>query len=152
MPNKIVTYNFCRQDKNEEHKDMINRAMTDTRNGITTVKLIPNMQSYVNYMELLIMYRDKWVSTGYLDLGMIPIITGPSFMHEVLVRELLPKIESSGLIVQPMPATSFLLNSNRTGSTEYWAFRDDVGKYLGCKPEEVTFKAVLEKLIGVEFY
>lgn len=146
----FMTYNFSLDaEKYKKHENMIYSTIKDKRNGISTTNLIPGMQAYINYLELLIMLRDKWISTAYLDLGMIPIIVGPSFMHEVLVNNLLPIIQSHNLKVYGMPGSSFMLNDTMKGTTEYWAFREDVANYLNCSPDKVNTKAVISKLTGV---
>lgn len=147
---KYELYNFS-LDKNKytNHPDMIYTELTDTRNGISTTNLIPGIQCYINYIELLLSFRDKWVSTGYLDLGMIPIIVGPSFMHEVLVNTILPVIQSNNLKIYALPATSFILYDTMKGTTDYWAFRSDVAKFLDCPEDRVTTRQVISKLMNM---
>jgi hypothetical protein len=150
MAVSFMTYNFSlNEEKYKKHPQMIYSTLKDKRNGISTSHLIPGMQCYINYMDLLVLLRDKWISTGYLDLGMIPVIVGPSFMHEVLTTALLPSIKSQGLKVVPMPGSSFMLHNSMIGTTDYWAFRTDAADFLGCSPERVTTKAIISKLIGV---
>ena len=109
------TYNFCTdENKYKKHPNMIYASLSDKRNGISTTNLIPGMQSYVNYLDLLLMLRDKWISTGYLDLGMIPVIVAPSFMHEALVSGLLPTIQGQGLKVVPRLYLLLSLKKNLT--------------------------------------
>lgn len=152
MAVKFMTYNFTTNpDKYKSHPDIINGTIHDSRNGIDTTNIIPGLQCYVNYLDLLVMLRDKWISVGYLDLGMVPVIMGPSFMHEPLVTTLLPIIQSKGLKVMPMPGTSFMLGNSMVGSTEYWAFREDAAEFLGCHPDKVRTRDILSKLTGVEF-
>lgn len=148
----FMTYNFSTdEEKYKKHKDMIYTTIKDKRNGISTTNLIPNLQAYANYLDLLLMLRDKWISTGYLDLGMIPVIVAPSFMQEALVTNLLPIIQGQGLKVVPMEGTSFMLNNSMADTTDYWIFRDDAAAYIGCRPEEATTKAIISKLVGVNF-
>lgn len=152
MSSKLITHNFSLDlDKYRSHEHMIYRTLKDKRNNLTTTNVIPGTQCYINYLSLLVSLRDKWVSTGYLDLGMIPIIMGPSFMHEPLTKTLLPIIESKGLLIHPMPSVSFLIQDSMRGFTDYWAFRDDVADFLGTTPDKVTTKETLEKLMGVKF-
>lgn len=146
----FMTYNFSTdEDKYKKHPDMIYTSIKDKRNGISTTNLIPGMQAYANYLDLLLMLRDKWISTGYLDLGMIPVIVAPSFMHEALITSLLPIIQAQGLKVIPMPGSSFMLNNSMAETTDYWAFREDAAEYLGCRPDEVKTKDIISKLTGV---
>ena len=146
----FMTYNFSLDEqKYKTDEKMIYATLKDKRNGISTTNIIPGLQCYMNYLDLLLMLRDKWISTGYLDLGMIPIIVGPSFMHEALVSSILPIIQMNKLKVYAMPGTSFMLRDTMKSSTDYWAFRDDVAQFLGCDASKVTTRAVLEKIMGV---
>lgn len=153
MPSiNFATYNFCLDsEKYKKHPDMIYSTLKDKRNGISTTNIIPGLQCYINYLELLVQLRDKWISTGYLDLGMIPIIMGPSFMHEVLVTTILPIVQSQKIKIYAMPGTSFMLYDSMKGTTEYWAFREDLAEFLGCPAEKVTTKAVISKLMNIKF-
>lgn len=145
----FMTYNFTTDEsKYKKHKDMIYTTLKDKRNGITTTNLIPGFQAYINYLDLLLDIRDKWISTGYLDLGMIPVIVAPSFMQEAMVKGLLSVIQTQGLKVIPMPGTSFMLNNSMAETTDYWAFRDDAAAFLGCSPDKVRTKDIISKLIG----
>ena len=148
----IVTTNFLLGEDVQvsSSPEIIKETIKDNRNNISVVNLIPNTQGYLNYLKLLMSLRDKWVSVGYLDLGMIPIIMGPSFWHDVLVSTWLPNIKSAGLIVYPMPGVSLLCSNNMRGVTDYWAFRDDVAKFLDCDPSKVTTEMVFRKLMGVD--
>lgn len=146
-----ITYNFTfDENKYKKHPDMIYTTVKDKRNGISTTNLIPDLQCYINYLSLLVQLRDKWISTAYLDLGMIPIIVGPSFMHEVLVSTLLPIIQTKNLKIYAMPGSSFMLNGSMIGTTEYWSFRNDVAEFLDCSADRVTTRAVISKLTGVD--
>ena len=151
MAVSFMTYNFTLdEDKYKNHKGALTQTFRDYRNNIETTYLVPDegIGVYLNYLDLLIRLRDKWISTGYLDLGMIPIIYGPSFLHENLVNTLLPYIKRHNLKVYAMPSSSFMLHEGLKGKTEYWAFRDDVAEFLGCSPDKVTTKAVIYKLLG----
>lgn len=155
MAVSFMTYNFTLEGENEykNHPKALPQTFKDYRNGIDTTYLVPSIDSYLNYLDLLIRLRDKWISTGYLDLGMIPIIYGPSFMHEVLITHLLPDIKKHNLQVYAMPGSSFMSRDNAmAGKTEYWAFRDDVAKFLGCSPDKVTTRAVIDKIRGRDLY
>lgn len=147
----FMTYNFqLDENKYKSDPNMIRSTLKDKRNGISTTNLIPGMQAYINYLDLLLMLRDKWISTGYLDLGMVPIIVAPSFMHEALITSLLPVIQAQELKVIPMPGTSFMLNNSMVETTDYWTFREDAAEYLDCEPGEVKTKNIISKLLGVE--
>ena len=145
----ISTYNFkLEKEAIPAGVEYISSKLLDRRNNIEVVNLVPGIQSYINYLDLLMYLRGDWCSYGYLDLGMIPIIMAPSFMQEPITKLLLPVIKQSGLNIHSMPATSFLRKDTLTGTYEFWAFREDVGKFLGCSPDSVRTRMVLEKLTG----
>lgn len=146
------TYNFVQDpEKYKNDTQLIKESFKDVRNGITTTGIVPGIQCYLNYMNLLLSVRNKWNSNGYLDLGMIPIVVGPSFLHQILLTKLQVSIADSGLKIHSMPSTSFLLSSSDMQFEDYWAFRSDVANFLETSPDKVTLKAVLEKLTGGEF-
>ncbi len=149
---RFMTYNFCLEDKNfSNNPTSIKRVLVDSRNNIETNFLIPGVQSYLNYLNLLMLMRDKWYSTAYLDLGMIPIIVAPSFMQEALVNSILPNFSKTGLNIYPLPSSSFLSRNGYKGVAEYWAFRSDLAEYLNCDPLEVTTKKVMSDVMGVDY-
>jgi hypothetical protein len=147
-----MTYNFKLEDDNIKHPSMIYQVIKDTRNDISVSKLIPDdLQCYINYLDLIVMFRNKWISTGYLDLGMIPVIYGPSFMHSYIVPSILSRCNEAGLKIEPMPGISFFKRNFKEDITDYWIFRDEAAKYLGCSTKEVTSKKLLSKLLRREF-
>ena len=148
---RIVTYNFTFDPNCEKSNPKCCRTtLTDRRNNIDVINIVPQgTKSYLNYLDLLISLRDKWVSVGYLDLGMIPILMGPTFMHETFVDSYFPIIQNMGLPLYAMPGVSFLCDSAVVRDvTDYWAFRDDVGKFLGMDPNKVRTKDVFNRIMG----
>ena len=93
-----LTYNFSTElDANFTHPQMTRKEFKDTRNGIVSFGLVPGIDSYLNYLDTLLKRREDWVSVGYLDLGMIPLIVGPSILHNALTRRYIPLFAAAGL-------------------------------------------------------
>lgn len=147
---KEVYYNFTADGlKYANVEGKIETELKDTRNGFRTIDLVPGIESYLNYLDLLMKYRNRWVNVGYLDLGMIPIIMGPSFLHKSLVEIYTNKLTEAGLKLIPVPAVSFMYQTPTLKNiTDYWAFRDDVSMLLAKAPKDVRTKDVFEKVLG----
>ena len=144
-----LTYNFTLDpDRYPATSNMIHKKLIDLRNGIEVVNLIPNIESYINYLDYLMYIRDKWISVGYLDLGMIPLVMGPSFTHNEIKQSILPRIQKSGLDVHQMPSVSFMFSKSINYMTDIWVFRDDAAKFLNTTPDKVRTKDIIYKLYG----
>lgn len=146
-----LTYNFRIEESSIEGiENVITKKLVDTRNGIEVINLVPGFESYLNYLDLLMYYKSKWISNCFLDLGMIPVIYGPSFLHTDLANILIPLANQYGLKLTPMPFSSFMLRVKPGNeANDYWVTREEAAKFLDCEELEVTSSAIINKLRGV---
>ena len=82
--------------------------------------------------------------TYMLRLGFIPLIMAPSFWGDKAHTMILPHIPKE-FPYYPRPAVSFLNSRYRSDYPDIWVSKLDAAKLIGCKPELVTVKGVLEK-------
>jgi hypothetical protein len=115
----------------------------DARNGIICVNPTCDLECYINYIKLLNLYRDSWKSYGYLDLGMIPVVMGPSFLNDSLHELLSAKLSRQALKIYSMPPVSLMFDRCKIPIQDIWVFKEDAAEAMGIPEEEVT----TEKLI-----
>lgn len=127
--------------------------LLDRRNNIVSSYNTLDFKCYNNYLTLLLENRDKWKNYGYLDLGLIPVIMGPSWLHDRLVEALLPIAGKMKLELIELPGASFASNKNYSTVKDYWCKRVVASEFLGVDYTKVRTSDVLLKLIkgGVEF-
>ena len=110
----------------EQNPDII--VAYDNRNDIICVEPTCDYLCLANYYDFLNSVRDKWVSYGYLDLGLVPVFMMPSFMGsmEDQLEEINSTFGSQCYIMRPV---SFLKNSY-IGPNDVWVKREDFAKYI----------------------
>jgi len=104
----------------------------DTRNGIICYRPGKDpVQSYMNYIDLLNLHRSEWKSTGYLDLGMMPLVMGPSFLQDILVDAICDFASKLKLQVYTMPPVSMMFAKCNVTTPDIWVFKKDIAKIMG---------------------
>lgn len=139
----IRTYNFKLEPQDFENVYAVKGEYRDLRNGFICVDPTVDIECYLNYISLLNLNRDKWRSYGYLDLGMMPLVMGPSFMHEHLRNGLVSIMTKYGIPCYDMPPVSNMYASCKLPYDDVWMFKSDVAKVTGISEDKLT----LERLI-----
>lgn len=100
----------------------------DTRNDIVCIDPTYDLLCIANYYDFLTSISDEWISTGYLDLGLVPIFMSPSFMPnmEQYLESVTSKLGAQCYILRPV---SFIRTSY-IGPNDIWIKREDFRKYL----------------------
>lgn len=144
----LSTYNFKMQDVIPNTVGIDSRVtpdgqvFSDRKNGISTKKIwmdAPLIQ-YYNYIQLLNANRDSWVSNGYLDLGMMPIVACPEWLYTFLRDKLVSDVivNKYGVKYYSMKPTSMLLERPGTSSEDIWIFKEDLVNALNKMGKNVT--------------
>ncbi len=117
------------------------RHVRDTRNGIICYKPGRDViKSYMNYIELLNLHRHEWKSTGYLDLGMMPLVMGPSFLQDVLVDAICDFASKLKIQVYTMPPVSMMFAKCSMTTPDIWVFKQDIMRVMELdETERVSF-------------
>lgn len=121
--------------------------MLDMRNYIYARNPTYTKESYLGYLNIvkqLAMSQTYEEGTYMLRLGFIPLIMAPSFWGDKAHTMILPHIPKE-FPYYPRPAVSFLNSWYRSDYPDIWVSKLDAAKLIGCKPELVTVKGVLEK-------
>ena len=119
----------------------------DTRNYIFARNPTYTKESYLGYLNIVkqMAMRPSYTEGAYmLRLGFIPLIMAPSFWGDKAHTMILPHIPKD-LPYYPRPAVSFLNSRYRSDYPDIWVSKLDAAKLIGCKPELVTVKGVLDK-------
>lgn len=108
------------------------RHVRDTRNGIVCYKPGTDpIRSYLNYIDLLNLHRNEWRNTGYLDLGMMPLVMGPSFLQDILVDAICDFASKLKLQVYTMPPVSMMFTKCNVTTPDIWVFKKDIARIMG---------------------
>lgn len=135
------TFNFKVDEGRKPTDD--DKLEKDVRNGIVCYNPTYDIPCYVNYLNLLNDYRDRWRNFGYLDLGMMPLDMAPSFMQGA-VSEAMSQIANLFRIpIYKMPAVSLMYDKPMLVGDDIWAFKADVAKVMGKTEHEVTLSNFL---------
>lgn len=126
-----VTYNFKAEDYERNIHPELNGEFLDVRNGIRCIGPTVDLECYLNYLQFLNGHRDKWKNYGYLDLGMIPVAMGPSFIHKFIVDRLSQRLGELKIGIYRMPSVSLFYDSIKMSSVDLWMFREDASKAMG---------------------
>lgn len=120
----------------------------DYRNGIECINPTMDLTCYINYIEYLNARSSDWKTFAYLDLGMMPLVMAPSFMHEQMKDVFVETIKTLNIPCYEMPAVS-MLNGTRVRdiTSDIWVFKEDIGKLLGIPETKVTFSKFMEKIM-----
>jgi hypothetical protein len=92
--------------------------------------------------------KDKWKSFGYLDMGMMPLAMGPSFLQKELVDVWLKIAQDVNLRVHLMPPTSMFYADCRLPVKDVWAFKEDVARCFGFNPTSLSVADLLRKVLN----
>lgn len=115
----------------------------DNRNGIVCVNPTCDVDCYVNYIRYLNLHRDDWRSYGYLDLGMIPLVMGPSFLHEALYKYVVQKVAHTEIQMYNMPPVSFLYEVCKMPVQDVWVFKDEAASVVGVTSEQLNTELLI---------
>ena len=132
------TFNFKTENYNYNYPEQCKGEFKDYRNGIVCCSPSLDLECYLNYIELLNMYRFKWVSYGYLDLGMMPLAMGPSFFHDNLVKVAVEKLADRNIELYSMPPVSLMYEKCNIPSNDLWVFREDAARLMSKPAEEIS--------------
>ena len=132
------TYNFkLEKDPNEINLKYVPGEFRDERNGIICINPTVDIPCYINYLELLNGCISEWKSFGYLDLGMMPVSMGPSFMQNTLNEVLLKLASNLDLTCYQMPAVSQLYSTCKLAGSDVWVFREDAARVMGVSSDKL---------------
>lgn len=127
----MTVYNFKINNYDYKAPAGLEGQYKDLRNGFMCVNPTFDLECYLNYIELLNIMISDWRSFGYLDLGMMPVIMGPSFMQEALRMRLLPVLSEHNVPVYSMPPVSLMYEACNLPLEDVWIFREDAAKLVG---------------------
>ena len=136
----LTTYNFKVVGESEEE---IISEHKDYRNGIVCYNSSLDLQCYYNYLECLNMNMKYWRSYGYLDLGLMPLAMGPSFLHQILQEQLLQLTKILGVTSLLLPAASFFYDKPVWSGTDIWLYKDEVSRLTGIPESKLTTEKLL---------
>lgn len=122
------------------------RVAVDFRNGIYCANPTLDIDCYINYIDYLNMSQEDWVSYGYLDLGMVPLVMLPSFFPQDVKDILSTAAQQVGIKVFPMPPVSHLKGSYKGTTSDVWVFREDLAEVLGCSYMDATLTNWLKQI------
>lgn len=139
----MITYNFRKEPYRYAYPKECERTFRDLRNGIDCINPSADLECYFNYLQLLNAHTDQWRSVGYLDKGMMPLVMGPSFMHEGLMNLVMGQI--SNLEIQPyrLKPVTLLYEDRKLPFEDIWVFREDAAKLMGISNGKVTAEQFL---------
>ena len=120
----------------------------DDRNGIQCYNPTYDWDCYLNYVRLINERRDKWVNTGLVDLGMMPVLYAPSFMNDAIVDEMYRVVNNSGLKIFSTSAVPLLELSTRSQVRDLWAFKEDVARITGIPEKKVSLESFIRWCIS----
>lgn len=137
------TYNFREEPYDYIYPQLNESEFKDYRNEIMCVHPTVDWECYFNYLELLENHKNKWKSFGYLDLGMMPVVMGPSFMHEALMRDIVPRLEQikrkhPDLKYYYMAPVAFFKENVKLSFKDIWMFREDAAKVMNGGTKNVS--------------
>lgn len=139
MARCVVTLDFKQILENEEVKS---GDILDLRHEIWVRNPTFSLESYIAYLDIVKEYAMVCKNDYMLQLGFIPLIMPPSFMGEIVHRDVLPRLPRE-LPRYPREATSFINPRYRYTYPDIWVSKLDVAKLCGCKIEDATVKEVL---------
>lgn len=125
------TYNFKIENYTYDYPSQAAGTFKDLRNGILCTNPSLNLECYLNYIQLLDGLKDLWKNNGYLHMGMMPVVMGPSFMHNRLVQLISARLNELGITYYSMPPVSLLYDICRMDEQDIWMFREDAAKFVG---------------------
>lgn len=115
----------------------------DKRNNIkSSGTYYTTLDFYINYLTSLQSLQSSWESTGYFDLGMVPLAMGPSPVHNILRSFMIDFCVNKGLKYYEMRPIS-LLHGGYPPSTmdrDIWVFRRDIAELAGV--DELSFSVI----------
>ena len=122
----------------------------DRRNGIICYRPTLDFKCYYNYIQYLNLNKDAWVSNGYLDMGMMPLVMLPSFFPDK-IKDLISKtLRAQGIKVYAMSPVSNLKGTYRGVTSDIWVFRKDLAKVLNVREKEATLSNWLRMVMRYE--
>lgn len=129
----IETFNFRMTDYDRKVPEVLHgKKIMDLRNGIVCKEPTLDFECYLNYLQLLNSMRDKWVNTGYLQLGMIPVIMAPQFMHNSFFETFL-RMNDVDIKFHTMQSVSLMKSNYITRDHDLWVFREDAARVVGTE-------------------
>lgn len=137
------TYNFKLEQYDYKCPDSCIGEFKDHRNGFVCINPTVDLDCYINYIELLNLHKDKWQNYGYLDLGMMPLAMGPSFMQSSLVKSLTEIMKACRVKCYSLPPVSLMYSSCKLPVNDIWVFKSDISKMLGIPEDKVTTEKLL---------
>lgn len=106
----------------------------DKRNNIkSNGTRYDTLDFYINYLESLQSMYNEWTSSGYFDLGMVPLAMGPSPVHNVLRSFMIDLCMYKGIKYYEMHPVSLIFGGYppRSMDKDIWVFRQDIAKIAG---------------------
>lgn len=136
--------------------DKANRKVIyDYRNGVYCIMPVEPTESfegefvlqlYTNYINYLNECSSEWVSSGYLDMGLIPISIAPSFIGTKVDEILLPIVKGWDCKIYWLPATSFLNYNYGSRSKDIWIKKEDFARILNVPMEQARLSTFLNAI------
>ena len=139
----VQTFNFRLEHYDYKVEARFCGNFRDMRNNIDCSNPTADIQCYLNYIEYLNLNRQNWKSYGYLDLGMMPLVMAPSFLHSSLIDPLVTVANKFNLKVYNMPPISLLCETCKVTEEDIWVFKSDVAKLTGMREEQVNIERFL---------
>lgn len=141
-----TTYNFKLEKYDYEFDPKYQGEFKDSRNGFKCTNPTVDLECYKNYIELLNLHRDKWKSFGYLDLGLMPVAMGPSFMQNWLAELMTGILNQLHITPYFLPPVSLMNTQCKMPVNDIWVMKEDVAKLLGVPADKVTTVQFIEFL------
>lgn len=141
----IKTYNFKIEEY--DYETQYKGEQLDRRNGIICINPTADLECYLNYIEFLNLNRDKWKTYGYLDLGMMPLVSEPSFMQGVLANVLVKVAKIYGIPCYMMPSVSLFFDSCKLAEDDIWVFKSDVAKCTKIPEDKLTLERFIKECV-----
>lgn len=134
----LKTFNFRTEDYLAPNDPRITVGeYTDLRNGIVCVNPTCDIECYINYLQYLNTKIQDWRSYGYLDLGMMPFVMGPSFLQLALRNYLTVKASDLNITLYQMQPVSQLYSACKLPHSDIWVFREDAARIIGMSPDKI---------------
>lgn len=147
----VNTYNF-RVDEYLSASDPRVTVGTykDNRNGIVCVNPTLDIEMYINYLRYLNSNIDKWKTFKYIDMGMMPLVMGPSFYQDILCRAVLQCMNNIPVEVYQMPAISQFYYKCPIKGIDLWAFREDIARVMNVSADTLRSEDFIRWLFKYE--
>lgn len=139
MSSKIKTYNFSLSETDGVQGGV---DIYDKRNRIESeLTNLNTIDFYINYLTTLQIKQSQWTNYGYFDMGMVPLVMGPSMTHILIHTFFVSWCINQHIPFYEMPPVSFLGGQVKQDiGKDIWVFRKDIAPTVG--EDELNFSII----------